>query len=210
MSTESLTVQQLQYPIDHKEAMDYGELLQGEFAVIPGVSADESVRMVLGNPANSVKAMNDTMSNRFACYYMLRQGITSLAAMKSGPEHYGDRHDRSRFTRRIGAVAHRAGLVSDRTLQIFGYGANQEELGARGISDQEAFEMLVDASRLANPAAVNLSVFADVRDKRMLERMMGLSPTNYRIGRRTTEIALGSVPGMYHRIVVPLPDRVSK
>lgn len=185
---------------------DYLELIEKDFARVPGIGEKQAFRMTWDNERNSRLNMAETIKNpERADFWLAWEEDTPLAAAKIGAEHYGDRPDLSPAGYEMARLLHKSGIVRPSNAQIFALGLEPSLPDDR---QQEIFNAVAGtAVGTLGPHIRKLAAFVDTQDQRLSDRMEGYRKQvggSLKIGRKVVEISQGGVVRDYRRFSVNL------
>lgn len=185
---------------------DYLELIEKDFAQVPGIGEQQAFHMTWDNERNSRLNMTESIKNpERADFWLAWEEETALAAAKIGVEHYGDRSDLSLAGYQVARLLHKSGIVRPSDAQIFALGLEPSLPDDRR---QEIFNSVVaTAADTLDDNIRKLAAFVDTRDERLFDLMEGYRKQvggPLKIGRKVVEISQGGVVRDYRRVGVNL------
>lgn len=185
---------------------DYLELIEKDFAQVPGIGEQQAFHMTWDNERNSRLNMTESIKNpERADFWLAWEEDTALAAAKIGVEHYGDRSDLSLAGYQVARLLHKSGIVRPSDAQIFALGLEPSLPDDRR---QEIFNSVVaTAADTLDDNIRKLAAFVDTRDERLFDLMEGYRKQvggPLKIGRKVVEISQGGVVRDYRRVGVNL------
>lgn len=185
---------------------DYLELIEKDFAQVPGIGEQQAFHMTWDNERNSRLNMTESIKNpERADFWLAWEEDTALAAAKIGVEHYGDRSDLPLAGYQVARLLHKSGIVRPSDAQIFALGLEPSLPDDRR---QEIFNSVVaTAADTLDDNIRKLAAFVDTRDERLFDLMEGYRKQvggPLKIGRKVVEISQGGVVRDYRRVGVNL------